>query len=299
MRLPGGTACLAALLAVLLSGCARPEPDGQGLGKELDRSWSALLEVRDAQGRWPSGLLPYVAEAASAAGKDLHSWPPPLPIADQVQWPADDAPLLQALRPLHAAALAGHGDQAVAQRVRDRVLAAYDGVQFGEPALLNDDAFALIVLAAADVSWTTELRPAIHGLVANQSADGGWSWSAGAAGETDVTGLVLAGLSQAGALGEVTPEGVLAFLGTTESPGGGHALQAGGGPNCDSTVWAIRAYAALGRQAPQGDWDFLLGLQRQDGSFAYTPGGPANALCTAEAATLLALAQSGHVAVPR
>ncbi|MHB1261548.1 MAG: hypothetical protein ACYC2H_07510 [Thermoplasmatota archaeon] len=299
MRLPTGVACLAALIVVLLAGCARPESAWPDLGEETGASLSALLAGRDAEGRWSPGLLPYVAEAAAAAGKDLRAWPEPVPVADQVQWPADDAALLQALRPLHAAALAWHDDPTALDRVRQRVLAGYDGVQFGEPALLNDDAFALIVLGAAELTWSEELQPAIDGLVANQSADGGWSWSVGGTGETDVTGIVLEGLVHADAVGSVDREAVLDFLGMTAVDGGGHALAAGGGPNCDSTVWAIRSYDALGMGAPPGDWEFLLGLQLEDGSFAYTPGGPANSLCTAEAATLLALAQSDQVVVPR
>ena len=54
--------------------------------------------------------MPYVVEAAHAAGKDLRVWPDPVPLAQQVAWPPEEAPLLQALRPLHAIALAWHDD---------------------------------------------------------------------------------------------------------------------------------------------------------------------------------------------
>lgn len=298
MRRPTASVGLVAVLALVLSGCVRPEAQGPDAGDEADRALSALLASRDPDGRWPTGLLPYVAEAASAAGKDLRAWPEPLAVADQVQWPADDAPLLQALRPLHAAALAWNDDPASMQRVRDRVLAGFDGTQFGEPALLNDDAFALIVLGATGMGSSEQLAlvgPAADGLVANQSADGGWSWSVGGAGETDMTGLVVEGLAQAGALGKVDGSTVLDFLATTAGPEGGYALMASGTANCDSTVWAIRSHDALGLVAPPRAWEFLLGLQLDDGSFSYTREGPSNALCTAEAATLLWLVEAGQV----
>ncbi|HUR25148.1 MAG TPA: prenyltransferase/squalene oxidase repeat-containing protein [Candidatus Thermoplasmatota archaeon] len=298
-----GVRCMVVLMmaASAFAGCTRPEP-WPDLEAEADAAFASLLAGRGDDGRWPPAQVPYVIEAAHAAGKDLHAWPQPVPVAHQVAWPPENASLLQALRPLLAVALAAHDgvdvDVAASQRVQDRVMAAFDGRQFGDPALLNDDAFALIVLGAAHVTWSSALDPAVDGLLANQSADGGWSWSVGGAGETDMAGLVLAGVTEAGAIHRVDRRPVLAFLDTTRSPGGGHALHPGGPPNCDSTVWAIRAHDAFGMPAPRGDWDFLVSLQRPDGSFAYTPGGPGNALCTSEAATLLAMAQAHQVVVP-
>lgn len=297
---------IAALLVLALSGCARPgqtSSQPSGLQDEADRALASLLAGRDAEGRWPAGQVPYVAEAAHAMGKDLRAWPEPVPVADQVAWPPDDAPLLQGLRQLHAVALSSQRDAAALERVRERVMASFDGAQFGDRALLNDDAFALAVLGvagdAAHAASPPEVEPAVAGLIANRSADGGWSWSVGGGGETDMTGLVLAGLAAAGAVARVEPGPVLAFLASTAADGGGHALAPGGTPNCDSTVWAIRAQDILGIAAPQAAWDFLLGLQLDDGSFAYSPGGAGNALCTAEAATLLGLAQAVDVVAPR
>ena len=282
----------------LLAGCGQPPPSPpEGLHADLDAAMADLAGRRDADARWPAALVPYILEAASAAGLDVHEWPAPLPVADQVGWPPANGSFLSSLRPLHAAALAADGDAQRLSEVRERTLAGFDGSQFGDPALLNDDAFALVVLGAAGAEPATwaQVGPAVRHLVDNQSATGGWPWAVGGAAETDMTGLVLHGLAQADAVRLADAEAALAFLATTRGADGGHSLRPGGEPNCDSTVWAIRSQADLGLAAPDEAWRFLAGLQTAGGGFAVTPGGPPNDLCTAEAATLLGLSLHGRL----
>jgi hypothetical protein len=264
------------LLLVVTAGCAHPAAGGaQG------RAWDWLLGQRDAEGRWSATLTPYVVEAAVAAGKDPSAWPSPVPLAQQVPWPADGATYMSALRPLHGwALLPDHGGRGA--DIERRLLAGYDGRQFGNPALLNDDAFALMTLAALDPAKASGRAAS---LAANQSADGGWSWAPGGEPETDMTGIILSVLSDAGA-GGFDANAARAFLDGTHVAGGGHA-QHTGAANCDSTVWAMRGYRALGVPAPSDDQAFLESLQRGDGSLAYQAGGSANALCTVEAAAEL------------
>jgi hypothetical protein len=269
---------LLVLLAAVLAGCAQaPHGDGDAQG----RAWDWLLAQRDADGRWPANLVPYVVEAAVATGKDPATWPAPVPLQAQLAWSPDSVGYLASLRPLHAWALlpshGGHGDD-----IRQRILAGHDGHQFGNPALLNDDAFAVMTLALVD-------RPAAasrtDALLENQTAAGGWSWAPGGEPETDMTGIVLSALSDAGVSG-FDAAAARAFLDGTHAAGGGHALHTDGDANCDSTVWALRAYDILGGGPPADDGGFLASLQRGDGAFAYRPGGPGNALCTVEALPL-------------
>jgi hypothetical protein len=289
------------LAVVVLAGCFAQPPDDptKDYAPLLATAIDALAAQRDAQGLWPAGQVPYVVEAASAAGLDLDGWLQPVPVAQQVAWPAENASFLASLRPLYAVALvaAGVGDEARLAQVRDRVMAGFDGQQFGDQQLLNDDAFALIVLGAAQVAWSSELEPAIAHLLENQTSEGGWSWAVGGRAETDMTGIVLRGLVEAGAIHRVEAGPVLAFLETTRGTEGGYALSPGGQSNCDSTVWGIRTKEALGLADDDAPWRFLFGLQVA-GGYAYIPGGPPNALCTAEAATLLGLVVDHQVQMP-
>jgi hypothetical protein len=301
MRVPAAGLALS-LAAMALAGCAAP---GDGPAP-LDGALDFLLAQRE-EGRWPAAFVPHMLEVANAANLAPWAWPEGRPLTAQFVMPPDNGSLLSTLRALYGATLVD--DDGLTQEAADRVRAAYDGRQFGDPALLNDDAFALLVLASAHADFATEpARSMPDALLQNQSADHGWSWHVGGAGEVDMTGIVLTALSGARshstqpapkALDRVGRDYVLHFLDGTRTPDGGHGLRAGGDAgNCDSTVWAIRSYALLGAPRPQAEWDFLLSLRNGDGGFAFQSGGPSNALCTAEVAVLLALERDGRLADP-
>src|SRR5688572_27982520 len=103
---------VAVLSVALLAGCGQPSDEpGTDYQSLLDASIAHLAGSRGADGSWPAGQVPYVLEAAAAAGLDLHAWPAPIPVADQVAWPSADASFMASLRPLHAAALAAGSDE--------------------------------------------------------------------------------------------------------------------------------------------------------------------------------------------
>lgn len=268
------TLALLLLLAPALAGCAQgSQPEGP-----QDRAWSWLLGQRDEGSRWQDLTVPSLVESAVASGKDPAAWPEPVPLAGQLRWPPDGEGYMDSLRPLHAwALLPGHGGRGDA--VTQRLLAGYTSGQFGQPGQLNDDAFALLALAAIDRAQASARAGSLSG---NQSTAGGWSWAVGAAPETDMTGMAIMALARAGAAG-FDAAAARAYLDRTHAAGGGHGYHEGEGPNCDSTVWAIRGYEALGVAPPPDDRAFLRSLQRDDGSVAYRPGGVGNLLCTVEA----------------
>ncbi|MEA3189898.1 MAG: Squalene-hopene cyclase C-terminal domain [Thermoplasmata archaeon] len=192
-----------------------------------------------------------------------------------------------ALRPLHALALAYGPGNASVQALRDRVLATFDGHQFGDPQLLNDDAWSLKALRAAGVpAADARLQAAADALLRNGTA---WSHAVGAAPDVDSTGMVLEGLAAAGRLDAATAAAAGAWVRAAQDPAGGWPMQPGGEANCDSTVWGIRALRATGGgEVPAAAWSFLAGLQGPDGGLSWVEGQPSNAYCTAEAAALWA-----------
>lgn len=267
----------AVLVLALMAGCSQPHEKSS-----QDRAWDWLLDQRDEGGRWPAAFVPHVVEAAAASGRDPAVWPSPVPLAEQMAWPSEGGTFMSSLRSLHAWSLlpqnGGRGED-----ITERLLAGYDGRQFGDAALLNDDAYALLALGAIDPALAASHAAS---LAENQSAEGGWAWSPAGKPETDMTGIVLVALARA-AVGGFDPAAARGFLDRTHQAGGGHSMHVGGEANCDSTAWAMHGYKALRTGAPEDDRAFLASLQREDGSLAYQPSGGSNALCTVEAVPLL------------
>ena len=287
---------LALAAALLLASPALALPGGAGAEGPRDAALLYLAERSEGEDGFPSAsIAPYLVEAAVAAGLDPALWPPVAGGAlGRIVVPEPGGPLLALLRPAHALALAGVPLGDVSGRdLASEIRASFDGTQFGDPALLNDDAFAILALAADGASpLDARLAAAGRFLAARQA--GGWSWAEGGPPGTDMTGIVLHALAWT-----QTPydaAAAWAFLETTKTSGGGWGESPAGDANCQSTVWGLRATALLGTPPPAADWDFLLALQAPDGGFRHQPGHPSDPLCTAEAATLLGLAAVGGIA---
>ena len=237
-------------------------------------------------------MSPYLTEAAVAAGLDPAVWPAGHPLMDLLRENAAEQAgrsLINRLRPAHALAVAGAlGPE---DNMTRQILAEARGGQFGDTGLLNDDIWAIMTLLAARVPPAdARLQDAASFLLSNQASDGGWSWMAGGPSESDETGMALEALAALGRLNSTVADRALAFIAVQTYVAGGVALVRPGPPNCDSTIWSIRAHGAAGRVLPQRGWQFLRGLHNADGSFNFSEGGRPAAICTAEAATLLGLA---------
>ncbi|MFA5943293.1 MAG: prenyltransferase/squalene oxidase repeat-containing protein [Candidatus Thermoplasmatota archaeon] len=290
-----------ALVAVMALALVLASTSVEAKGDALPAARDAALEFLARQGgdgAYPAGLAPYAVEAAVAAGLDAASWPSRERSAlAGVLVPAMGEPLLRLVRPAHAIALAGgdltdwNGDD-----LETRLRAGFDGAQFGDAVLLNDDAYALLALRATGApSDDAMVESSARFLADHQNADGGWGYAAGSSSGTDTTGMVLAALASGVETGATAwASDGRAFVNTTRA-GAGYAEMPGGTANCDSTVWALRT---LGDHGDAQAWEFLLGLQQADGGVAYQPGQPSNALCTAEAAALFADAAAGRIPAP-
>lgn len=291
---PRAAFILAFLAGAALAGCL--QPPGPDLAGARDAALAHLANLP------PGSLAPYVLEAAVASGLDANAWPPAHPVADHVQLPANGT-YQSLLRPAFALSrLHGLPDR---DAIYNRVSKGYDGRQFGDGALQNDDIFALWTLSAMVPDWAIEPWSMWgDSLLANQTAAGGWSWATNGTADTDSTGMALSALvsmpgSNATAHLALRAHAALAYLASTRVVGGGFASQPGGQANCDSTVWGLRGEDLLGAPGNATAWHFLLGLRRGDGGFAYLPAdGSSNDLCTAEVATLLGDAVAGRVTVP-
>lgn len=145
-----------------------------------------------------------------------------------------------------------------------KILSYFDGAQFGDPALVNDDIFALPPLLRAGYGGGDEpVARAVAFILSKQRSDDSWE------GSIDLTAAAIQALASL-----ETESGVSSALSRAREYL--HAKQdiAGGFGNSFSTSWALQAIAASGDdmslwQSPQGNnpRGYLASIQFGDGGF--------------------------------
>jgi hypothetical protein len=284
---------LAASLALLV--LLAPAAQAKGVAAQRGPALDYLADHVDGAGPMTANI----AEAAHANGLDLAAWPTeddPVVAHLPVEFP-EDAANITLLRPLRALAFAGHPAAAADGDLTARAYGKLGPHGYGDRRTFNDDAYALLALRAAGLAVDDRLQATRDHLLAAQGQDGGWGWTLGSPSDTDMTSLVVEALHATGGVPGEAAAHARDFLATTRSSAG-FGETSGSEPNCESTVWGIRATQRLGAAPRDDDWWFLLSLQQRDGGFAHLPGGTADLLCTSEAATLLGEAHAGEVAAP-
>lgn len=144
----------------------------------------------------------------------------------------------------------------------EKIIEAFDGEQVGDPKLVNDDIFALLVLRKAGFEPSDRVVEKVtRFILQKQKEDGSWQ------GDVDMTAAAIQALSLIpdiqGTNDAITKAKV--YLQRQQQIDGGFG-------NPESTSWALQAIAALGE-----DWEkwekgendpesYLFHLQRMDGS---------------------------------
>jgi energy-coupling factor transport system substrate-specific component len=131
-------------------------------------------------------------------------------------------------------------------------------------------AFAILALRAAGANGGLAESQSWLGSV--QNSDGGWGDEPGLPSNADVTGSAMQAIPNSSAA-----ENGLAYLRKHQSGNGGFA-GGSGGPNTQSTAWALQGMTAIGTDpasvASNGNsgLDYIDGLQEADGHFRYSGG---------------------------
>ncbi|MHB8605511.1 MAG: PKD domain-containing protein [Thermoplasmatota archaeon] len=223
----------------------------------------------------------YETEVAAAAGAEPH------------RWPSTDSPVVAALAAQDFAsfdlmewerwteAVGATGEDASHFAGQDgvaEVRAGFTGGQFGSPTALNDDAWGILALVGAGVAPSDrEIQEAATFLKANRDRvpllGAGWSFSAGATSNTDITGMVLAALAAAGvAPTDADVSAAADWLAATENAtSGGWSSFDGIDENADSTAWALIGLRAAGRGEPAAGTAFLAAAQCASGAIRWEP----------------------------
>lgn len=282
---------LAGLLLAPALGTAQGAHEMAGLG-DIDETL-AWLASQQGEASFGAARPAYVVEALAQLGRDPTTWP----TADADVWsmlaPGDygdeHTRYMHDARIAHAVGTAGldatdvHGVDYVA-RVRDGYV--------GSAGYLLDDVWLILALRANDVpSSDRQIQQAALTIEAARTPDGGWSLGpASTRAGTDATGMALAALVAADrdVAGDARAR---AFLdGTYDAATGGHHDPTGSPVNCQSTLWALHGYHALGVAPRPETLAYVAHLRQDDGRYRYTSSSNAaqDAWCTVEALVWLA-----------
>lgn len=153
--------------------------------------------------------------------------------------------------------------------------------QFGSATQLNEDCWAIISLTAAGTSQGDEMVVNAAAFIeANQNADGGWGWQAGAVSDADSTATSIMALMAAGEpQGSTAVQDALGYMKSNQMDNGG--FESWGATNADTDSWCICAIVAAGQGPNSANWhsqsgkgpvDDLTTYQTDSGSFDWQAG---------------------------
>ncbi len=142
----------------------------------------------------------------------------------------------------------------------------YDGIQIGDPQLLNDDIFGVLALVSTGTSENIISKSRQY-ILSHQNSDGGWGYATGVGSDSNMTAMAVAALAQTGG----APSNAFNYLNSTQTTSGGYGFIPGQGPDGASTAWVIIGLNSANRSVPQNAIQFLDSLQTSSGSFKWKP----------------------------
>lgn len=140
----------------------------------------------------------------------------------------------------------------------DAIEKAFDGIQFGEKQLVNDDIFALIVLSKVGYSSKDEIiKKTISFIIEKQNTNGSWE------GSPDLTSATIQALEQFKSVSQVenSISSAKKYLIDLQNEDGGWG-------SVYSTSWALQSMISVDEQWKVGEntpQDYLISKQQEDG----------------------------------
>ncbi|MBS7627064.1 hypothetical protein KEJ51_08565, partial [Candidatus Bathyarchaeota archaeon] len=158
----------------------------------------------------------------------------------------------------------------------------YDGSQFGDGGLVNDDFWAVMALISAGVYKDDPMiQKSLTFIKSKQNSDGGWSWAVGQTSDVDDTAAAIMALIAGGEPKTSTPiTNGLSYMKSQQLNSGGFGFM--GSSSAETDSWAIQAIVAAGQDPTSNDWtkngktpvDDLLTFQDSGGGFKDYTGNP-------------------------
>lgn len=157
-----------------------------------------------------------------------------------------------------------------------QLLSYFDGFQFGESELWNDDLFAVLALEGCDEQGI-QIQVSKN-LIRSRSADGGFGFDAGGESNVDMTAVALQAFRASGV--ELPEDSVTWLLNMQQEDGGFGYSIAFPESNTASTAWAIQGLLAAGVDVNSvvdpitgnTPWAYLVSTQNTDQGFGWKAG---------------------------
>jgi prenyltransferase beta subunit len=153
----------------------------------------------------------------------------------------------------------------------DKIQSFYNNGQIGLENDYYDDIFGIIALHSCNIPYDDEIiqNSTIH-LISKQNPDGGW-------GDVDTTAAAIIALTTYDSINrEIEIQKALDYIKNQQTNDGG--FYSWGSTNIASTSWVLCSLSSLYKNPNFDEWekndktpiDFILDLQKNDGSFKYT-----------------------------
>ena len=153
----------------------------------------------------------------------------------------------------------------------------FDGTQFGDASLLNDDIFAILALKSAGKANDYEkIVSAKSFILSNQEQDGGFAFALGFGSDPDTTAAAIMALTSAGESSNSSAiQNAKNFLKSMQGANAG--FQSFGTENSNTTAWAIMSLISMNESPEDSFWlvdsnssvGFMLSLQDASGGFKW------------------------------
>ena len=157
------------------------------------------------------------------------------------------------------------------QTLINQLYKSYDGKQIGDISNIYDDIFGILALISiGEEKESTMISTTANHIKTKQRTDGSW-------GDVDTTAAAIMALIQSGEqILAPSIQDALTYLKTKQESSGG--FQSWGSANIASTAWVVNALIAAKINPCSNAWttegktpiDFILSLQKEDGSFNYS-----------------------------
>jgi energy-coupling factor transport system substrate-specific component len=152
------------------------------------------------------------------------------------------------------------------------LVAAIEGRRRGDGSIAGFVSYTTFGVLALRASGVSAGSATVRWLASAQNEDGGFGVAPASSSDSDMTGATLQALSVVGRARSATARRAVAWLRTNQNDDGGFGQFRGRSSNAQSTAYAVQGLLAAktGGAALTRALAYLRGLQRRDGSVAYS-----------------------------